>query len=90
MCWTAGEGRRKKKVMWEKDATELEDSQEIDAGGMGWMERFSGMKVGPPRHAKPKIRSTKGMGENLRSGGMGFLQRKMTRPARLEMKKKLK
>ena len=47
------------------------------------------MKVGPPRHIKPRMGSTKGMGEILRSGGKGILQRKMARPSGFEAKKRL-
>jgi len=53
LCWTAGECRRKKKVMGEKAGTESKDSQESNVGAAGWMDRFSNMKVGPPKGVKP-------------------------------------
>jgi len=46
------------------------------------------MNVGPPRHIKSRMGSTEGTGE-IQLGGKGILQRKMTRPAGLEVKRRL-
>ena len=59
-------GRNKKKK--ENQPMGLGESSKSDAGSdggrKGWMTRFSTMKVGPPRHAKPTMRNREAEEQN--------------------------
>jgi len=56
-CWTAGKGGRKRTSVKEKGMGKLEESSRSDeenhASGREWLNKFSTMKVGLPKHIKP-------------------------------------
>lgn len=92
-CWMTVVGRQKKKAVEDKDGRDLGESSESDVESEGrgkrWLERFSTMKVEPPRHVRATMGSTNPTGKNLRRkreviGPMGT-----TRAASLEAKLRL-
>src|SRR5882724_4429950 len=75
-CWTNEVGHQKKVAKakeLEKPEEESDGSKESDGNRQVWMERFSMMKVGPPKGAKPVADQNKtrekpsGAGDNLAS-----------------------
>jgi len=83
-CRTGGAGRRKKAAE-EKDAND----EGSDGSGKQWMLKFSTMKVGPPKAAKPARDSTD-MGErHLRTVGKVASPRRQIRTAGVEAKQRL-
>jgi len=56
-CWTAGRGSRKKASVKDHSARKPEESIESDEAGdesrWEWLTRFSNLKEGPAKHAKP-------------------------------------
>ena len=60
-------GENKKNVEGKDSRESSKSNVESDRSGMGWLERFSMMKVGPPRHVKATMGSTDAMGKRFRS-----------------------
>ena len=54
-CQTNGAGSQKKVAMVPEEEEEEEDStsEESDGSRKGWLQKFSTMKVGPPKGARP-------------------------------------
>ena len=67
-----GKGRSKPKVVEAEDMRESGKSNESDEGhdesGGRWMVRFSTLKVGPPKSAKPTMGQTDLTWKHLGSG----------------------
>ena len=85
-CQTGGVGGKKKKAAEEKDACKLSESSKSDRSGMGWLEQFSTMKVGPTRHVKE---SADTLGKRLGRKEEVISQMGMTRTVGLVAKRRL-
>ena len=87
-CWTAGRGQRKKVSMKDHGVRKLGESSKSDKqgneSGWEWLTRFSPMKVGPLKHARPAKYKC------LDSGVKVTARRMTSRPGGLEAKKRLK
>jgi len=88
-CQTVGKGGRKKVTMEVRDMKNMEDSSESkgegDESGREWLNKFSTMKVGLPKHTKP-MTELKG----LSSEAKVITCRVTSRLAGVEVKRRLK
>ena len=88
-CWTAGRGGRKKAPTKDHGGRKLEESSKSnkqgEESGWEWLTRFSILKVGPLKHAKPATKS-----KCLSFGEKLTVHRVMSRLAGLKAKNKLK